>query len=100
MLYEVITEEHPFVLRDCIDHAILIFSAEAEAKGLELRADLSPDLPKMVVGDLTRLQQIFLNLLSNAVKFTEKGSVTLRVEPARRSMPEPNLVFLDFSVLV
>ena len=30
--------------------------------------------------DSRRLQQILLNLLSNAIKFTEKGSVTLKVE--------------------
>ena len=36
--------------------------------------------------DLKRLQQVLKNLLSNAIKFTEHGSVSLVVEPARERL--------------
>ncbi len=49
----------------------------AESKGIELRVELDPDLPKSIVTDPLRLRQILSNLLSNALKFTEFGSVTL-----------------------
>jgi signal transduction histidine kinase/DNA-binding NarL/FixJ family response regulator len=48
-------------------------------KGLALRVDLRPDLPRAIVSDITRLRQVLLNLLSNAVKFTHHGEVCLRV---------------------
>jgi CheY-like chemotaxis protein len=58
------------------------FIPQAEEKGLELRVEVSPELPESIVTDAQRLQQILRNLLSNAVKFTDNGSVTLSICPA------------------
>ncbi|MBV8652978.1 MAG: PAS domain-containing protein, partial [Alphaproteobacteria bacterium] len=60
-----------------IDGAVSIVKPEATANGLSLRAELSPDLPILVMGDPTRLRQILLNLLSNAVKFTTVGDIVV-----------------------
>lgn len=53
---------------------------KAKEKGLELVFDISPDLPCSLTGDDKRIRQIILNLLTNAVKYTERGSVTLKIE--------------------
>jgi PAS domain S-box-containing protein len=56
----------------------------ADAKGLQLNADIPSNLPP-VAGDPQRLQQIFWNLLSNAVKFTNSGgTVSVTVRPDGR----------------
>jgi PAS domain S-box-containing protein len=49
-------------------------------KKLELILNISPELPRNVLADSTRLKQILLNLLGNAVKFTEHGLIELKVE--------------------
>ena len=64
------------VARDVID----VYAAEAAAKGLELRAEVSPALGR-VVTDRHKLAQVVSNLVSNAVKFTASGAVTIKAAP-------------------
>jgi signal transduction histidine kinase/HAMP domain-containing protein/ActR/RegA family two-component response regulator len=49
------------------------------AAGIEFTISLSPELPRSLLTDPQRLQQILKNLLSNAFKFTPRGRVELRV---------------------
>jgi CheY-like chemotaxis protein/nitrogen-specific signal transduction histidine kinase len=66
------------------------FRQLAHDKGLEFRISVDARVPQVIETDGKRLQQIIKNLLSNAVKFTEKGEVTLRIEPATSSLTEGN----------
>jgi two-component system sensor histidine kinase RpfC len=58
---------------------VAIVFQQIRAKGLAFRVVVSPDLPFLVRGDVTRIRQVLSNLLSNAAKFTDKGQVTLKV---------------------
>ncbi len=49
-----------------------------KGKPVELRSDIEPDLPNLMI-DRTRIRQVLLNLLSNAAKFTDKGTITVAV---------------------
>jgi len=70
-------EEKRFNLRDLLEEVEVMIKPFALEKALDLRID-TPDME--VETDPKLLKQILINLLSNAVKFTEKGSVSLRVE--------------------
>ena len=61
----------------------------AESKSLEFLLRVDPRLPKAMVTDSKRLQQILKNLLSNAFKFTHSGQVTLTIEAAKAGW-DPN----------
>jgi PAS domain S-box-containing protein len=69
-----------------VELTAVIFSAidtvylAAEAKGIQIRADLDSTVGP-ILGDRDRLQQIVWNLLSNAIKFTPRGG---RVEVSLR----------------
>lgn len=51
----------------------------ARSKGLSLKLDWDPNVPRYFMADGNRLRQIFMNLIGNAVKFTDKGGVSVRV---------------------
>lgn len=58
------------------------FRVLAVQNGIEFPVRLAPDLPRTLVGDEDRLNEVLGNLLSNAFKFTEKGG-TIRVDASR-----------------
>ncbi|MCX6954380.1 MAG: response regulator [Verrucomicrobia bacterium] len=66
-----------FDLHACAEEAVELLANRAFAKKLELVCDLADDLPRRIVGDPTRLRQVFVNLLGNAVKFTAAGEIAL-----------------------
>ncbi|MFM1907508.1 MAG: hypothetical protein RLZZ591_1185 [Pseudomonadota bacterium] len=65
-----------FEVERVITNVFTLSSEKAEAKGLEVVAEIG-SLPPVLHGDGVRLGQILLNFVSNAIKFTEKGSVVL-----------------------
>ncbi len=73
-------EMQPFDLIHAIEHPMHLIEELANKKGLELLSYISPDTPRAIISDVTRVRQIIVNLLSNAIKFTENGRVILKVE--------------------
>ncbi len=64
------------------DDLINMTRERAKKKGLQLKTEISPRLPKVLYGDDVRLRQIITNLLTNAVKYTHAGEVTLKIDGA------------------
>ena len=63
--------------RMLLEETVALLEEQAKSKQLALKVLISPQVPELILGDPTRLRQVWLNLLSNAVKFTESGSVAV-----------------------
>ena len=62
----------------------------ADSKHVGFAVEMDPPLPKSLVTDVKRLQQIIKNLLSNAFKFTHQGQVTFSVSAAAEGWSADN----------
>ncbi|MGB3692815.1 MAG: response regulator [Spirulinaceae cyanobacterium] len=89
-------EEQPFELQVCLENALDLIAPEATEKGLELVYTVEPEIPPLLVGDVTRLRQILVNLFSNALKFTARGEIVVVVSLLEKS--QDNLYTIQFRV--
>jgi PAS domain S-box-containing protein len=71
-----------FHLGDLIRSTAALARLQADEKGLPVHVEIAPDADATFEGDPHRIRQVVVNLLSNAVKFTERGSVSVAVEPS------------------
>ena len=89
-------ENIPFSLEDSINTAYHTLRFEADEKKLSLTINIDPNVPRTLIGDPTRLNQILINIAGNAIKFTENGGVTLEINELNR---QGNLSMLQFSII-
>ncbi|MDM8522507.1 response regulator [Desulfococcaceae bacterium HSG8] len=88
---ELLCEDFDFA--SLMDIIIRSFIVQSKAKGVDLRLNIMPDVPRHLHGDPHRLRQILNNLISNALKFTEKGEVVLEIGKLTQADSSVTLLF-------
>ncbi|MBU1363580.1 MAG: hypothetical protein KKE51_07120 [Gammaproteobacteria bacterium] len=85
----------PFAMNDLGASLHAIYFNACNAKGLDLLEQFDENLPQLVKGDLSLLQQTFAQLADNAIKFTERGHITLT---ARIHEQFASTVHIEFAI--
>lgn len=86
--------ESEFSLERMIENVVSVVSFRIEQKQQTLIINIDRSVPKFVIGDEMRLNQVVMNLLTNAAKFTyESGVIKLNVKKIAREGNELTLKF-------
>ena len=90
--------EEDFELSETIESLITIINPQINAKHQDLKVELADIQHEHVIGDPTRLQQVFVNIMGNAIKFTpEGGEISLRIKELPSRVPDSGCYEFVFS---
>jgi signal transduction histidine kinase/CheY-like chemotaxis protein len=92
---KMVLDPHPFNLDRLLHELNVVLSSNLDQKPIALRFEVAEDVPRGLLGDDMRLQQVLINLGSNAIKFTSQGEVVLAVKVIDRTAHD---ALLQFSV--
>ncbi|MDF2651239.1 MAG: sensor hybrid histidine kinase [Paenibacillus sp.] len=71
--------EEPFSVRATLSDTLNVILPKTLEKNLKLTTSIAPDVPSLLLGDVTKVHQVLMNLLSNAIKFTPDGAISISV---------------------
>jgi CheY-like chemotaxis protein/nitrogen-specific signal transduction histidine kinase len=75
-----------FDLRSLLQESFLHFEPFAQRKGLTLRYNIHPSVPRLYYGDQQRLSQLLSHLVSNAIKFTAQGLIEIDAQQCEEAL--------------
>ncbi|WP_372750901.1 response regulator [Labilibaculum sp.] len=86
-------ENIDFNLTKVIDTVFHLLNFKAVDKNILFNIEVDESIPKQLIGDSFRLNQILMNLANNAIKFTGNGSVCLSVKCIEKTKDQVALFF-------
>ncbi|MBH1939536.1 PAS domain S-box protein [Mobilitalea sibirica] len=86
-------KEEAFDLLELLEGIIITHLPDAMKKDLKLHSEFDAELPRVLIGDGKKLQQILDNIVDNSIKFTDTGIITLSVNVTEIQQDSINLKF-------
>ncbi len=89
----ILLEQQPINVRKFCDELLSNIKATLTHNKVNFALNIQQNVPKIIIGDPTRLYQILSNLLGNARKFTHKGWIRLNIHAESRADNIVNVIF-------
>ena len=70
-------ESISFNIKELLNNIQSSLKEQASQNNNDFILNIDNEVPKILIGDPTKLSQIFINLINNALKFTENGTITV-----------------------
>ena len=86
-------ENVDFCIQDVITELINSLDFKLREKNVSLISKLDKSIPKVLMGDPHRINQVVLNLVDNAIKFTADGEVCIAVNVTLETEESISLLF-------
>jgi len=83
-----------FNFENVINDVVYLCDTLITRKEVKLKTKIDPNIPKMVMGDPSKLSQVLINLLGNSIKFVEKGEISLNIKIKKSDQDNIHLEFL------
>ncbi len=90
---KIIFEQGSIDIFDLVDNLFNVMQYKLQEKDLLFERHLAAELPRILVGDKLRLNQVLYNLVGNSIKFTDTGSVGLAIEVLSKDDQAVELAF-------
>lgn len=84
--------EQEYKIKELILTCYRMVEKRALEKDINLEICADTNIPSVLFGDQTRIQQIVMNLLTNAIKYTDKGKVVFSLKTEETSQDTVNLI--------
>lgn len=88
-------ENNNFQFQNVVNDVVYLCDTLITRKDVKLKTEIDPNIPKVLLGDPSKLSQVLINLLGNSIKFVEKGEISLNIKIKKR---DRNSIYLEFMI--
>jgi CheY-like chemotaxis protein/nitrogen-specific signal transduction histidine kinase len=87
-------ESNNFHFQNVVNDVVYLCNTLITRKEVKLKTKIDSNIPKILLGDPSKLSQVLINLLGNSIKFVERGEISLNIKIKKRDQGSIRIEFM------